>query len=117
MLSGYAKGIVVAPAMTRSLAELLKELKEPIVTSFEKGVNAVSCFNQVYDGDGSNCFVINGSQKDWLNALLFAISVAVGLTPEMLPMIVTAGLAKGAIAMSKEKVIIRIKLNSKFRRN
>lgn len=44
---------------------------------------------------------------DWLEALLFAIAVAVGLTPEMLPMIVTANLAKGAVNMSKRKVIVK----------
>ena len=50
-------------------------------------------------------FFINGFTKgDWLQAFLFAVSVAVGLTPEMLPMIVTANLAKGAIAMAKRKV-------------
>ena len=42
-------------------------------------------------------FLINGFTKgDWLEALLFAVAVAVGLTPEMLPMIVTVNLAKGA---------------------
>ncbi len=49
-------------------------------------------------------FLINGITKgDWLEALLFAVAVAVGLTPEMLPMIVTVNLAKGAIAMSRKK--------------
>jgi Mg2+-importing ATPase len=53
-------------------------------------------------------FLINGFTKhDWLSAFLFAISVAVGLTPEMLPMIVTSCLAKGAITMGKKKVIIK----------
>ena len=53
-------------------------------------------------------FVINGLTKhDWLEALLFAVAVAVGLTPEMLPMIVTVNLAKGAIAMSHKKVIVK----------
>lgn len=42
-----------------------------------------------------------------MQALLFAIAVAVGLTPEMLPMIVTANLAKGAVNMSKKKVIVK----------
>ena len=57
-------------------------------------------------------FLINGLTKhDWLEALLFAVAVAVGLTPEMLPMIVTVNLAKGAIAMSREKVIVK-RLNS-----
>jgi E1-E2 ATPase len=53
-------------------------------------------------------FLINGLTKhDWLEALLFAVAVAVGLTPEMLPMIVTVNLAKGALAMSREKVIVQ----------
>jgi P-type Mg2+ transporter len=53
-------------------------------------------------------FLINGFTKgDWLEALLFAVAVAVGLTPEMLPMIVTVNLAKGAIAMAREKVIVK----------
>jgi Mg2+-importing ATPase len=53
-------------------------------------------------------FLINGFTKhDWLQAFLFAISVAVGLTPEMLPMIVTSCLAKGAITMGKKKVIVK----------
>ena len=47
----------------------------------------------------------------WLEALLFAVAVAVGLTPEMLPMIVTVNLAKGALAMSRRKVIVK-RLNS-----
>lgn len=52
---------------------------------------------------------INGFTKgDWMNAALFAISVAVGLTPEMLPMIVTTCLAKGAVAMSREKLLSKI---------
>ena len=57
-------------------------------------------------------FLINGFTKgDWMEAFLFAVAVAVGLTPEMLPMIVTINLAKGAIAMSRKKVIVK-RLNS-----
>ncbi len=53
-------------------------------------------------------FLINGLTKhDWLEALLFATAVAVGLTPEMLPMLVTVNLAKGALAMSRQKVIVK----------
>lgn len=51
---------------------------------------------------------MNGFTKgDWVEAFLFAVSVAVGLTPEMLPMIVSANLAKGAVSMSKKKVIVK----------
>src|SRR5208283_5869274 len=57
-------------------------------------------------------FLIIGITKhNWLDALMFGLAVAVGLTPEMLPMIVTVNLAKGALAMSKKKVIVK-KLNS-----
>ena len=57
-------------------------------------------------------FLINGiSKHNWLEAFLFALAVAVGLTPEMLPMIVTVNLSNGALAMSKKKVIVK-RLNS-----
>ncbi len=57
-------------------------------------------------------FVVNGVTKgDWMEAFLFAVAVAVGLTPEMLPMIVTINLAKGALAMAAKKVIVK-RLNS-----
>ncbi len=57
-------------------------------------------------------FIVNGLTKgDWLEALLFAMAVAVGLTPEMLPMLVTVNLSKGALAMSRKKVIVK-RLNS-----
>jgi Mg2+-importing ATPase len=53
-------------------------------------------------------FLINGlSKNNWLEAFLFALAVAVGLTPEMLPMIVTVNLSKGALAMSRKKVIVK----------
>jgi len=53
-------------------------------------------------------FVINGYTKgDWGEAFLFALSVAVGLTPEMLPMIVTSTLAKGAVLLSRKKVVVK----------
>ncbi|MBB4108520.1 magnesium-translocating P-type ATPase [Pedobacter zeae] len=78
-------------------------------TSFDKGINRVSWllirFMVVMV---PLVFLINGLTKgDWFEALLFGISIAVGLTPEMLPMIVTANLAKGAKNMSKRKVIVK----------
>ncbi len=114
VVSGFAKGIVVATGNDTIFGEIAQEInKEPTVTSFEKGVNSVSWvlirFMLVMV---PIVFLINGATKgDWLGALLFAISIAVGLTPEMLPMIVTTSLAKGAVAMSKKKVIIK-NLNS-----
>jgi Mg2+-importing ATPase len=53
-------------------------------------------------------FLINGLTKgDWLEALLFALAIAVGLTPELLPMIVTVNLAKGAMAMAARRLIVK----------
>lgn len=78
-------------------------------TSFDKGVKSVSyLLIRFMIVMVPLVFFINGFTKgNWLEALLFAISVAVGLTPEMLPMIVTTNLAKGAVNMSKKKVIVK----------
>ncbi len=114
VVSGYAKGIVVANGNDTLFGEIAQSLnKDTTITSFEKGVNSVSWIIIKYMLIMVPIvFFINGITKgDWLSALLFSISIAVGLTPEMLPMIVTTSLAKGAIAMSKEKVIIK-NLNS-----
>jgi Mg2+-importing ATPase len=78
-------------------------------TSFQAGVNKVSWllirFMLVMV---PLVLIINGFTKsDWMEALLFALSIAVGLTPEMLPMIVTSTLAKGAVVMSRRKVIVK----------
>ncbi len=114
VISGSAKAVVLAVGNDTLLGGMAKTLNaKPPKTTFEKGVNAVSWvlirFMLVMV---PIVLLINGFTKgDWLHALLFAISVAVGLTPEMLPMIVTANLAKGAVAMSKKKVIIK-NLNS-----
>jgi len=83
------------------------------MTSFDKGVNG---FTWLMIGFMivmvPLVFVFNGlSKHNWLEAFLFALAVAVGLTPEMLPMIVTVNLSKGALAMSKKKVIVK-RLNS-----
>ena len=83
------------------------------LTSFEKGINGFTWlmirFMVVMV---SAVFLINTFSKgNWVEALLFSLAVALGLTPEMLPMIVTVNLSKGALAMSKKKVIVK-RLNS-----
>lgn len=110
VISGTAVGVVVATGERTIFGVMAKELVKPKVkTSFEKGVNSVSwilirfmlCMVPVV-------FFINGISKgDWLESLLFGLSVAVGLTPEMLPMIVTTSLAKGAVNMSRRKTIVK----------
>jgi len=114
VISGSATAVVVAvgdDTLFGSMASAVAE--EAVETSFSKGVNSVSWvlirFMMVMV---PVVFFINGFTKgDWVQAFLFAISVAVGLTPEMLPMIVTTCLAKGAVSMSKKKTIVK-NLNS-----
>lgn len=114
VVSGSATCVVIATGNDTLFGSIAKSLTaKPIQTSFEKGVNSVSWvlirFMLVMV---PVVLFINGFTKgDWLQAFLFAISIAVGLTPEMLPMIVTTSLARGAVAMSRKKVIIK-NLNS-----
>jgi Mg2+-importing ATPase len=110
VVSGSAKGVVALTgrhAYFGGLAETIAGARAP--TSFDKGVDRFAWlmirFILVM---APLVFVINGLTKgDWVQALLFATAVAVGLTPEMLPMIVTVNLAKGAIAMSRRKVVVK----------
>ncbi|MDR2973547.1 MAG: magnesium-translocating P-type ATPase [Propionibacteriaceae bacterium] len=114
VVSGVASGVVIAVGQETVFGGIAQSLTDtPIPTAFDKGVNSVSWllirFMLVMV---PFVLFINGFTKgDWMEALLFAISVAVGLTPEMLPMIVTSSLAKGAMAMSKEATIVK-SLNS-----
>ncbi len=110
VVSGTAKAIVVVTGNRTYFGSISKTIigNRP-ETSFDIGINKVSYllirFMLVMV---PIIFLINGFLKgDWMQALLFAIAVAVGLTPEMLPMIVTANLAKGAMNMSKHKVIVK----------
>lgn len=114
VVSGSAKALVLAVGNNTMLGRMAKELNtKPPKTTFEKGVNSVSwVLIRFMLLMVPVVLFVNGLTKgDWMQASLFAISIAVGLTPEMLPMIVTASLAKGALAMSKQKVIIK-NLNS-----
>ena len=110
VVSGTATAMIVNTGNQTYFGSLSKIIiGKTAETSFDKGVNKVSYllikFMLVMV---PLIFIINGVVKsDWMQALLFAIAVAVGLTPEMLPMIVTANLAKGAINMSKRKVIVK----------
>lgn len=108
--SGNAVAVVVNTGNHTYFGSISKSISgKRAETSFDKGVNSVSWllirFMLIMV---PLVFVINGFTKhSWMDALLFAIAVAVGLTPEMLPMIVTANLAKGALTMSKRKVIVK----------
>ncbi|MBU5454859.1 magnesium-translocating P-type ATPase [Caproiciproducens sp. MSJ-32] len=110
VISGSAVAIVIEVGDNSIFGSMVKNLSgKKIVTSFEKGINSVSwILIKIMLIMLPLVLFMNGFTKgDWMEAFLFAISVAVGLTPEMLPMIVSANLAKGAVSMSKKKVIVK----------
>ena len=110
VVSGSAKGIVFATGNHTYLGTIAKSVAgHRAATAFDKGITKVSLllirFMLIMV---PVVFLVNGITKgDWMDAFIFAISVAVGLTPEMLPMIVTANLSKGAMMMSRKKTIVK----------
>ena len=114
VVSGSALAVILVTGndtMIGRIEKTLNNFDEP--TSFEKEMNTISwLLIRLMLVLVPVVFVINGlTDSDWLEAGVFALSVAVGLTPEMLPMIITASLAKGAVIMAKEKIVIK-KLNA-----
>lgn len=110
VVSGTATAIVVATGQRTYFGSLAKAISgSRAQTSFDRGINSVSWllirFMLVMV---PIVFLINGLTKgNWVEALLFGLAVAVGLTPEMLPMIVSSNLAKGAVAMARRKVVVK----------
>ena len=110
VLSGTARGVVVNTGARTYFGALAHKLagQRPL-TSFDKGIRGFTWlmirFMVVMV---AVVFLIIGLTKgSWIIALLFSLAVAVGLTPEMLPMIVTVNLARGAIVMSRKKAIVK----------
>ena len=114
VVSGTALGVVVKTGILTQFGELSRRLTTMrIETAFDKGIHQFTWlmirFMLILVGV---IFLVNTLRKgNPIEALLFSLAVAVGLTPEMLPMLVTINLSKGAIAMSKKQVIVK-RLNS-----
>jgi Mg2+-importing ATPase len=112
--SGTATAVVIHTGDKTYFGSLAASIVgQRIQTSFDKGINKFTWlmirFIMVMV---PAVFLLNGlSKHNWLEAFMFALAVAVGLTPEMLPMIVTVNLSKGAISMANKKVIVK-RLNS-----
>jgi Mg2+-importing ATPase len=108
--SGIATALIVATGSATRFGQLaLSVTKKREISSFDIGLRKFTwlllrlIFVMV-----PLVFIVNGFSKgSWLDAFFFALAIAVGLTPEMLPMIVTVNLSKGALDMSKKKVIIK----------
>jgi Mg2+-importing ATPase len=108
--SGTATAIAVATGPSTYFGGMAKSITAaPIQTAFDKGINRFTWLMIRFMAVMVPLvFLINGLTKhDWKEAFFFALAVAVGLTPEMLPMIVSVCLSRGAVAMSKERVIVK----------
>jgi len=110
VISGTARGVVVNTG-TRTIFGALSErlTSKRAETSFDRGVTSFTwlMMRLMIVMVGLVFFLTGITKGDWIEALLFGISIAVGITPEMLPMIITVNLAKGAITMAKRKVIVK----------
>ncbi|MEO9189868.1 MAG: magnesium-translocating P-type ATPase, partial [Acetobacteraceae bacterium] len=111
VVSGTATALVLATGGRTYFGTLAAHATatETTPNAFQAGVNSVSWLLIRFAAVMVPIvFLVNGFTKgDWLQAFLFALSVAVGLTPEMLPMIVTTTLAKGAVLLSRKKVVVK----------
>ncbi|MFG6455268.1 magnesium-translocating P-type ATPase [Roseateles sp. BYS96W] len=111
VVSGSASAVVVATGPRSYFGALALRVgaTDRAPTSFQSGVNKVSwlLIRFMFVMTPLVLFINGFTKGDWTEALLFALSVAVGLTPEMLPMIVTSTLAKGAVFLSRKKVIVK----------
>jgi Mg2+-importing ATPase len=112
--SGTATAVIVATGAQTYFGKMARSLVgQPVETAFDKGVKKFTWLMIRFMAVMVPLvFFINGLTKhDWKEAFFFALAVAVGLTPEMLPMIISVCLSKGGLAMSKKKVIVK-RLNS-----
>ncbi|WP_413213484.1 magnesium-translocating P-type ATPase [Paraburkholderia kururiensis] len=110
VVSGVGCGVVILTGGRTAFGNVADMIAEQrVLTSFDQGIARFTWLMMGFIAVMVPLvFLINGLTKgNWFEALLFAVAVAVGLTPEMLPMIVTVNLAKGAIAMSRKKVIVK----------
>jgi len=114
VVSGSARTLVVNTGIRTHFGSISEKLgSAPVLTSFDRGIAGFTwlmmrfMFVMV-----SVVFLIVGITKhDWTGALMFGLAVSLGMTPEMLPMMVAVNLAKGALSMSRKKVIVK-KLNA-----
>ncbi len=113
VVSGSGTAVVIGTSDKTyfgALASLI--VNERHLTNFDKGVNQFTWLMiRFIVIMVPVVFLVNGMRHGWLEAFLFALAVAVGLTPEMLPMIVTVNLSKGALIMARKKAIVKC-LNS-----
>jgi Mg2+-importing ATPase len=111
VVSGSALAVVVHTGSRTYFGALAQGIttSDQAPTQFQAGVNKVAwlLIRFMFIMAPLVLFINGFTKGDWTEAFLFAMSIAVGLTPEMLPMIVTSTLAKGAVVLSRQKVIVK----------
>ena len=110
VVSGVGHGVVLRTGAATLFGQVAAETAAPQAqTAFDRGISGfTTLIVRVMAVMVPTVLVINGMGRgDWLEAALFAIAIAVGLTPEMLPMLVTVNLARGALALSRHRVIVK----------
>ena len=110
VISGSATGVVINTGFNTYLGRMSKEVEnKKETTNFEQGMNNITKMLIKYMVIVSIAvFVIYGFiRKDWIEAILFALSVAVGITPSMLPMIVNVNLTRGTKVLAKKKTLVK----------
>jgi Mg2+-importing ATPase len=108
--SGYGRGVVIATGRATALGRTAHLLEvKPAATDFERGLRRFSDFLVlIVLGLTAFVFLANAAQgKGWLDSFLFALALAVGITPEVLPIIVTLTLARGALRMARDQVVVK----------
>ena len=114
VVSGSAKALVVNTGTRTHFGSISEKLGgAPVTTNFDRGISGFTwlMIRFMLFMVGAVFLIVGLTKHDWTGALLFSLSISLGMTPEMLPMIVAVNLSKGALAMSRKKVIVK-KLNS-----
>ncbi len=110
VVSGYGQMLITSIGRYTEYGKIAEDLKKPSnPTPFEKGIKSFGfLIIKVIIFIVLIIFIINAFQKrDWVGSLIFSIAVAVGVTPELLPMIMSVNMTKGSVAMSKKGVIVK----------
>ena len=110
VLSGTARAVVINTGVKTHFGAIAEKLAgQRVQTSFDRGISGFTwlMIRFMVVMVATVLLIVGMTKHNWAEAILFSLSVAVGLTPEMLPMIVTVNLSKGAMAMSKKKVIVK----------
>jgi len=114
VVSGAAKALVINTGIRTHFGSISEKLgSAPTLTSFDRGIAGFTWLMMrfMFVMVGVVFLLVGLTKHNWADALSFALAVSIGMTPEMLPMMIAVNLAKGALAMSKKKVIVK-KLNA-----